>query len=139
MKIHNLLALFSLCIAACLTGCKGVNSVENSQKYGQRQMVADSRAVTDASLDKKVSIVGVNTAMTPGGVLEVQVELLNHTHSPKNFDYRFEWFDANGMQVNSIASAVIPDTIDSGEDKMIQAVAPNSNCKDFRVKFYEAK
>ena len=124
--------------AALMSGCTGVNSVQNAQPVGQRQMVSDLRAVTDAGLDKKVSVVGVNQSMTPGGVLQVQVELLNHTHSAKNFNYRFEWFDANGMQVSSVASAVTTDSIEAGEDKFIRCVAPNSNCKDFRVKFYEA-
>lgn len=141
MKTKIFLPLAGVAVAAGLmSGCGGVvNSVQNAQPVGQRQMVSDLRAVTDASLDKKVSVVGVNQAMTPGGVLQVQVELLNLTHSSKNFDYRFEWFDANGMKVDSVASAVLSDSIDAGEDKMIQGVAPNPNCRDFRVKFYEAQ
>ena len=48
-----------------VSGCKtSVNSVENAQKTGQRQMVPDQRAVTDKSMASKVSIVGVNSAMT---------------------------------------------------------------------------
>ena len=121
-----------------LTGCTTVNTVENAQKEGQRQMVTDLRAVTDASLARKVSIVGVNQAMTPGGLLKVQVELLNRTRSLQRFNYRFEWFDANGMQVNNVISAVIPDQIEGKESKMISSIAPSPSCKDFRVKFIEA-
>src|SRR5271154_1603438 len=83
-----------------VSGCKtSVNSVENAQKTGQRQMVSDQRAITDGSLKKKVSIVGVNQSMTPGGFLQVQVELLNTTRSLARFSYHFEWFDASGMQI----------------------------------------
>ena len=121
-----------------VSGCKtSVNSVENAQKTGQRSMVADQRAVTDTGLAKKVSIVGVNTAITPGGFLQVQVELLNTTRSLARFNYRFEWFDANGMQLTTVASAVIADQIQGGEDKFISAVAPTPACKDFRVKLIE--
>jgi uncharacterized protein YcfL len=121
-----------------VSGCKtSMNSVENAQKTGQRSMVADQRAVTDTGLAKKVSIVGVNSAMTPGGFLKVQVELLNTTRSPARFNYHFEWFDANGMQLNTVASAVIADQIQGGEDKFISGVAPTTACKDFRVKFIE--
>jgi uncharacterized protein YcfL len=121
-----------------LTGCTTVNTVENAQKEGQRQMVTDARAITDGSLARKVSIVGVNQAMTPGGLLRIQVELLNRTRSLQRFNYRFEWFDANGMQVNNVISAVIPDQIEGKESKMISSIAPNPSCRDFRVKFIEA-
>ena len=141
MKTKFFLPLAAIgCMAGLLavSGCKtSVNSVENAQKSGQRSMVADQRAITDTGLAKKVSIVGVNSAMTPGGFLRVQVELLNTTRSLARFSYHFEWFDANGMQLNTVASAVIADQIQGGEDKFISAVAPTPACKDFRVKLIE--
>lgn len=131
-----------ICFAAVLLAVAGcsttVNTVENAQKEGQRQMVTDQRAITDASLARKVSIVGVNQSTTPGGLIKVQVELQNRTRSLQRFIYRFEWFDANGMQVNNVLSALIPDQIEGKEDKFISGVAPTPNCKDFRVKFIEA-
>ncbi len=131
---------FFLTLAGALllmvAGCKtSVSSVENAQKTGQRQMVPDQRAITDKKLYNRVSIVGVNTAMTPGGFLKVQVELLNTTRSPQQFSYRFEWFDADGMQINTLTTAEIPDQIQGGEDKFISSVAPTPACRDFRVKF----
>jgi len=122
-----------------VSGCKttSVNSVENAQKSGSRQMVADQRAITDTGLAKKVSIVGVNSAITPGGFLQVQIELLNTTRSLQRFSYHFEWFDASGMQINNLTAAEIPDQIQGGEDKFISSIAPTVMCKDFRVKFIE--
>ena len=137
MKTKFFLPLAAVGLIA-VSGCKtSMNSVENAQKTGQRSMVADQRAITDRDLAKKVFIVGVNSAMTPGGFLQVQIELLNTTRSPARFNYHFEWFDANGMQLNTVASVVIADQIQGGEDKFISAVAPTSVCKDFRVKFIE--
>jgi len=138
MKKRILLPIVFAAGLAALSGCTTVNSVENADKEGQRNMVADTRAITDASLNRKVNIVGVNTSMTPGGLLKVQVELLNRTRSLQQFLYHFEWFDANGMQVNNVLSASIPDQIEGQEDKFISGIAPNPNCKDFRVKFIEA-
>ena len=137
MKTRILLSLASLVLlAAC--GCRtSVNSIENAQKEGQKQMVSDSRVIADAGLANKVSFVGVNQSMTPGGLLKVQVEVLNRKHSLQRFSYRFEWFDANGMQINNVAAPTIPDQIEGDESKFISAVAPNPNCKDFRVKFIE--
>src|SRR5208283_361110 len=119
-----------------VSGCKtSMNSVENAQKTGQRQMVADQRAVTDKSLANRVSIVGVNSAMTPGGFLKVQIELLNNTRSPQRFSYHFEWFDASGMQITTLAPDEVSDEIQGGEDMFISGLAPTPECRDFRVKF----
>jgi uncharacterized protein YcfL len=141
MKSKNFLPLAATGFTACLlavSGCKtSVNSVENAQKTGQRSMVADQRAITDGSLKKKVSIVGVNSAMTPGGFLKVQVELLNTTRSLQRFSYHFEWFDAAGMQITMLTTVEIPDQIQGGEDKFISSMAPTPACRDFRVKFIE--
>jgi len=127
-------------IALAVAGCHDtMNSVENAQKEGQRNMVSDSRVVSDTGLNRKVGVVGINTAMTPGGFLKVQVELLNQTSSMRNFNYHFEWFDQNGMQVSGSSTAVIPDEIDPKESKYISAVAPLQSAKDFRLKLMLAQ
>jgi len=133
----KLAALFVVALA--LGGCHNpINSVENAQKEGQRTMISDQRVVTDSGLNKSVSVVGINTAMTPGGVLKVQAELLNRTKSFHRFSYKFEWFDQNGMQLTTVLSATIADQIEGGESKFISAIAPTPACKDFRLKLLEA-
>jgi uncharacterized protein YcfL len=134
----KLAALAGLMLA--LAGChNSMNMVENAQKSGQRNLVADQRVITDMGLGNAVSLVGVNTAMTPGGFLKVQVELLNRTRSLHPFTYQFEWFDADGMQVNAGLSPVVADQIAGGESKFISAIAPTMACKDFRLKLQEAR
>ncbi len=126
-------------LVLAMTGCgTTVNSVENAQKEGQRNMVADQRVISDPGLNRHVNIVGVNTAMTPGGLLSVQVELENRSRSQHRFNYQFEWFDANGMQVSSIISAVTPAQIEGKESKYVSSIAPTPGCKDFRLKLIDA-
>jgi len=135
MKTRILLPLAGAALLA-VTGChNSVNSIENAQKDGQRQMISDSRVITDSSLSKKVSFVGINQTMTPGGLLKVQIELLNRKRSLQSFSYQFEWFDASGMLLNNVASPTISDQIEGGENKFISSMAPTPDCKDFRVKF----
>ncbi|HEY1661073.1 MAG TPA: YcfL family protein [Verrucomicrobiae bacterium] len=138
MKIRNLLPFGFVAGLITLSGCTTVNSVENANKVGQRNMITDSRVITDEDLNREVSIVGVNTSTTPGGLLRVQVEVQNRTRSQQRFLYHFEWFDANGMQVNNVLSTSIPEQIEGEEDKFISGIAPTPDCKDFRVKFIEA-
>ncbi len=135
MKTRILLPLAGAALLA-VTGChNSVNSIENAQKEGQRQMISDSRVITDSSLARKVSFVGINQSMTPGGLLKVQIELLNRKRSLQSFSYQFEWFDASGMLLNNVASPTISDQIEGGESKFITSMAPTPDCRDFRVKF----
>ena len=137
MKTRILLPLAGMALLA-VAGCRtSMNTVENAQQEGQRQMISDSRVITDSSLARKVSFVGVNQTMTSGGLLKVQIELLNRKRSLQRFSYQFEWFDANGMLYSSVTPTTVPDQIEGGESKFISSVAPTPACKDFRVKFVE--
>src|SRR3990170_1878481 len=119
------------------SSCTTVNTVERATPLGTKQMVADKRVITDDTLKRKVSIVGVNESTTSGGFLQVQIEVLNQKNSMQDFSYRFEWFDMNGMLVNTPTSVWIPRQIEGQETLTITAVAPTTTAKDFRVKFME--
>lgn len=137
MKILKLFGSASLCLTAglaCLTGCTTVNTVERAQPVAERQMVADKRIITDAGLNRGVSIVGVNEATISTGFTKVQIELLNRTSSPYSFHYHFEWFDDKGMLIQT-TSSWIDRSIQGKETMAITAVAPTETAKDFRVKF----
>ncbi len=133
--LQNAFAFAGAASLVLLSACSTVNTVERAEPVGQRQMVNDKRIITDASLNRAVRIVGVNE--TPGEFLKVQIELQNTTRSLKSFNYRFEWFDANGMQVNTPTSTYIPRQIEGKESLFISAVAPTPTAKDFRVKLIE--
>jgi uncharacterized protein YcfL len=137
-----LCGLVLLAGAAGLGGCasKTVNTVERAEPSGQAQMVSDKRILTDAGLNRRARIVSVNDGMTPGGLLKVQVQILNTTSSLQRINYRFEWFDQNGMQVTSPASAALSQTqIEGRESQFISSLAPTAACRDFRLKLMEAK
>lgn len=140
MKIK--IATFLLA-AVALAGCESspsVNTVQNAPTIGQRNVIHDQRIITDRSFSRRVPVVAVNTSMTPGDLLKVQVELFNRTGSIQRFNYSFEWFDLNGMQVdNSLSVALVPEQINAGESKFISAVAPSSVCRDFRLKLLQSQ
>lgn len=99
-------------------------------------MVNDKRIITDAGLNRAVRIIAVNE--TPGEFVRVQVEVLNTTHSLKSFNYRFEWFDVNGMQVNTSASTYLPRQIEGKESLFLSAMAPTPTARDFRLKLIDS-
>lgn len=139
MKTKLIQAVFGAALLAGITGCTTtVNTVERAEPVGQKQMVNDKRILTDSSLSRSARIVAVNEGMTPGGLKRVQVELFNNSRYQKRFNYRFEWFDMNGMQVSTPANAaLVPVVIEGKESKFITSVAPTPNCADFRLKIIE--
>jgi uncharacterized protein YcfL len=120
---------------ACLAGCATVNTVERAEPVAQKQMVDDKRVLTDAGLDRRVRVVGVNESTGPGGFLKVQVEVLNTTRSLQDFNYKFEWFDSKGNLVST--AAFLPRQIEGKESLFLTATAPAANAKDFRLKLIE--
>lgn len=118
------LALFALAAAFVLAGCK--------------TNTADRRISVDDQVGEKIAVVSVNTTITGGDLLKVQVELLNKTKNLQRFVYQFEWFDSYGMQNNNL-SALMPDEIDGGQSKFISGVAPTPSCKDFRLRLMRSK
>lgn len=126
-----------LLAAVAFAGCESspsVNTVQNAQTVGRPNYIQDRRIITDKPFSHAVAVIALNTAMTSGDLLKVQVELLNRTGSIQRYSYSFEWFDVNGMQVDGSLTTVNPDQINPGESKFISAVAPSPACRDFRLK-----
>lgn len=137
-KSLNLLGVVGLG-ALFAAGCTTVNTLEPAQPVAQKQMLADKRVITDGSLNRRVRILGVNTATGPAGFLKIQVELQNTTRSTHAFSYRVEWFDENGMIIKLPTYTAIPKTIEGKETMSITATAPTDKAKDFRIKFLETE
>jgi uncharacterized protein YcfL len=134
----HILGLGLAAAGALFSGCATVNTVERAQPIAQRDMVQDKRVITDAILNSRARIVGVNQSMGPGGLLKVQVEILNTTSFPQAFSYRWEWFDETGTIIETPTSAELTRQIEGKESLFITGVAPRETAKDFRIKFLGA-
>ena len=124
-----------------LTGCRStsVNTIEPASQTGQKEMISDQRVLTDQTLNNIVRIVGVNTATGAEGFLKIQVQVENRTRKARSFTYQVEWFDENGMIIESPIRVAQPRTIEAREVAVITATAPTPRAKDFRIKFLEPK
>ncbi len=130
-SIFITLGAAAILVAGCQTP---VNTTEPAQPAGQRSLIPEKRVIRDADLNRRVDIRGVNERVGPAGLLTIQVELLNHTSSRHRFSYKFEWFDAQGMELAGPAAVFVQRQIEGNEDIFITATAPNELAKDFRLK-----
>jgi len=126
-------------LVLAVSGCKTtVNTLEPGQPTAQREMLPDKRVITDASLNRRMRVLGVNSITTPAGFLKIQMEVQNLTSSLKSFTYRIEWFDEHAMIINSATATALPLSLEGRETKSVTALAPTPMAKDFRIKFLEA-
>ena len=117
-----------------LAGCSTINTVEPAESSARPQMVNDKRITTDSAVNDYAYVSAVNQQIV-GGLLKIQLKVVNKTVAYRTVNYKFDWFDASGMQVPSPNSAWQTLTLEGGETKYISAVAPTTTARDFTVKF----
>jgi uncharacterized protein YcfL len=116
-------------------GCSTpVNSVERAQPFGHPKPVADRRIITNSAISDIAEVVAVNESVVSANLIKVEIRVYNPGLYEATFNYKFEWFDAHGMIVDSPMSIWQPKTIEANEEISLIAVAPNPNAKDFRLK-----
>ncbi len=123
-------------VAAFIAGCDTMNTVEPRDSKAVPNIVADKRIITDTALDQYAFVSAINESRTPQGLLRIQAEIANTTSDYKNVNYRFEWFDKNGMLVESPSSPWKDLTLEGGERRYVTGVAPSANVADFRLKLF---
>lgn len=136
--IRQLLTVSILALAAGV-GCSTVNSTERSEPMGRPDVISDNRVVTDSSLGKYARIQSVNQSELPGGITKIQVALRNDSSFEQRIIYKFEWFDLDGMIVETPLSTWQAKTIQGKEQYVLTGVAPTPAAKDFRLKLQESK
>jgi uncharacterized protein YcfL len=135
---RKFLSLIPVCVM--LVGCTTVNTVENADKVGEKQMIADKRVLTDSSLSRRIQVVGLNVdESAPGGLLKVQAEIFNNSRNRQAFNYLWEWFDQAGMVVATPMTTGTTREIEGKDTIHIVGTAPNARARDFKLRLIEAR
>lgn len=86
-----------------------------------------------------IDLTDVKVVRNADGFQEIQVKGYNRAFSTKRFDYRIEWFDANGMIVPSKTTVWQPMSVPSKSDFAIISIAPNKEVSDFKMNTRKSK
>lgn len=113
-----------------ITGCEAATTVTTGSP--EADQVAHSRVVRSLGLATEVAVESVQ-AFDQGGALMAQVTVRNRGGSQRTFRYRFDYFAADGMQVDPTSGVWKQRTIQPGETMVISQVAGSSKAKDFRL------
>ncbi len=130
-------ALAVTALALLFGGCQNVNTYENAESKATPTYVADKRVITDNTLAGKLRVVSVNQATVSGNLLKIQATVENLSSKARTFNYKFEWFDQDGMAVNSPNEVWKALPLQGRESTTISTVAISPKAVDFKLKFRE--
>lgn len=123
-----------------LAGCSTTAGVEATGKTSwdeQGARTLEKNVVFNSSgLKGDIQIVEVKSAMA-GDVMRAQATLRSKDRDTLPFQYRFDWYDAGGLEINSGAGSWKPLILYGRESKTVQAVAPDPRAKEFKLKIRE--
>ena len=120
-----------LLCATFMVGCGSVNTYRATVGKTDTEATYTSK-INDVLSSFFLKAEAVRFARTAGGPYQVQVTVANDGFDYRNFSYRFEWFDADGMLIPSGStwqSAAIP----SGATGIISSVAPSESARTFEL------
>lgn len=123
-----------------LAGCSTTAGVEATGKAAwddQGARILEKNVVFNSSgLKSDIQIVDVKSAIA-GDIMRAQASLRSKDKDTLRFQYRFEWYDANGIEINSGSGSWKPLILNGRESKTVQGVAPDPRAKEFKLKLRE--
>lgn len=127
--LHFAGALLLLAMPACNSS---VNTVQTQARESKNRLPVE-KVIFNPGLHADLRVDDVREKMS-GDIWIVQIDLTNVTGSDVEYQYRFEWLDAQGFLVSTPTSTWIPRKAHAGETVSIQGTAPMPNIADFRLK-----
>lgn len=134
------IAAVALIASLGLAGCSTTAGVEATGKMSwdeQGARTLDKNVVfNNSGLKGDIQIVDVKSAMA-GDVMRAQATLRSKDRDTLPFQYRFDWYDAGGLEINSGGGSWKPLILYGRESKTVQGVAPDPRAKEFKLKIRE--
>jgi uncharacterized protein YcfL len=122
-------------LAAGLAGCSAAsNTLEavTEQRPAPGPATSERVVVGSAALGREITYGDVITRRE-GLLLHAQVTLENQSKHTVNFEYRWEWTDAEGFQLGDALSSWEPGAINGKERKLMTGVGPGPAAANFRL------
>jgi uncharacterized protein YcfL len=139
---HYSRAFALLLLPMLFAGCnnnKPVNTSQREEPLSHPTPIADKRIVYDQHLEDIAAVTGIRQATVSGDILKIQVDVTNQRAKSTSFNYKFEWYDPQGMMIETPLSTWQQQTIEGHETVALTAVAPTPTAKDFKLKLQQSK
>lgn len=136
-QMRTMALLLAIGGAAVLSGCATTAGIEGSAATtwgpdGERQ-TSKFVVINNEKLAKGIQIVDMKSGFA-GDLMKANVTLVSKNTDTLSFQYKFAWFDLQGMEINPDAGAWKPLILYGNETKTIQGVAPNPTAREYKIK-----
>jgi len=133
--LHSVLVTSSLICSALLVGC-ATSGIEGkatavTSPSGDSQL-SKFVVVNNPKLARGIQIVDMQQSYA-GDLLKAQVTLVSKYSKTLNVQYKFSWFNEQGIEINPDGSPWTPLVLYGNETKALQGLAPNSSAKTFKI------
>lgn len=137
MRIFVYLGLLSLVLAGAgvLSGCVATSGISGSAAVvkGPEGYMQESRVMVDNdSLARAIKITDLKSTFA-GDLLKANVMLHSKRTDTLTLQYKFRWYNSQGIEIEPESSPWQPIIIYGRETKSVQAVAPNPSVKEFKI------
>ena len=128
--------LLPLIVLGAIGCAHNINVVEKSQMTGVPAYV-DSRVIyNDFTLKHDLQVTQMLMAPTAGGPLKVQATLHNTRSRKVSVNYRFSWYDSEGMKIGR-NQVWRPQTLLGKQSVDVSNVAPGEMAVNFKLELIE--
>lgn len=119
---------------AALVGCanQNVNVAGPADREATPDVEAIERIVLNPPLDRRVRIGSVYEGEADG-LRRIQANVANVSDGRTFFQYRYDWFDADGFVIEGPASAWTRQSILAGQRVSLTGIAPTPEAVDWRL------
>lgn len=135
------LAVLLILGMAALAGCSATSGAEGRAKVGwtdEGAPILNTKVVYNSStLSREVAVVEMTSAKA-GDLLMAQVTMRSKAGDTINLQYKFEWYDLNGLALNASSATWKPLLIYGKESKTIQGVAPDPRGREYKLLLRDA-
>lgn len=110
-----------------LAGCSSSNTAGLRIDSASQQVL-----YSDSALDETLSINNIDTQENNGNTRGL-VKITNNSQDTQNLQYRFYWYDDQGLEVNAKQGAWRQFILRGYESMTLSEVSVNPNATDFRI------
>ncbi len=140
-------AVMLLSFVVLLAGCGGqqhdprvsVQSGVGGDTLGSNIITRPIGEVVSFIIGEGISVDNIKEVRTPEGFLEVQVSGYNKSMFKKQFQYKAEWVDGNGMVIDSIMSKWMTESVPAKSSFSFKVIGPSPKAMDYRINTRVAK
>lgn len=126
---------------ALLSACSATSGAEGRAKVGwtdEGAPILNTKVVfNSSSLSREVAIVDM-TSSKAGDMMLAQVTMRSKSGDTVNLQYKFEWYDLNGLALNAASATWKPLLIYGKESKTIQGLAPDPRGREYKLLLRDA-